>query len=251
MIPPRSLALAALALLIAIPSAADVATLTAGKDNTLFEDLTGSISNGQGSGLIVGRTAGFEPPGVELVRRALLWFDVASAVAAPAIIDSAFLTINVTRTQEVAGTAMNVHEVLADWGEGSSNAGDTRDGDGAQAQTGDATWIHRSFNTTFWSTPGGNFDPTPSATRTVAGIGAYTWPSSVELVADIQSWIDGVATNHGWMLIGDEVNAATTKRISSRESTTAANRPTLVIYYTPDMTPVAPTTWGAIKSLYR
>jgi len=132
MIPPRSSALALLLVLAWSPVVADVVTLTPIKDNTLFESPSGSFSNGQGSGMFVGRTAEDypEPP---FMRRSLVAFDIASAVPPGAEIDSVFLTLTMNRMENTASRMITVHEVMADWGEGSSNAGDTHDEDGAQA----------------------------------------------------------------------------------------------------------------------
>jgi hypothetical protein len=38
-----------------------------------------------------------------------------------------------------------LHKVLADWGE----AGSSGSGDGADSQTGDATWLHKFFSNQF------------------------------------------------------------------------------------------------------
>ena len=43
-------------------SFANVINLTSSKDNTLYEDPTGSLSNGAGDAMFVGKTAGNTPP---------------------------------------------------------------------------------------------------------------------------------------------------------------------------------------------
>src|SRR6185503_17047458 len=106
-----------------------------------------------------------------------------------------------------------------DWGEGLSNAGNPG-GQGAPSQTGDATWIHTFYNTSFWTTPGGDFSPTVSATTFVPGLGTFTWSSS-GTIADVQSWVSNPATNFGWIIIGDEVTAASAAQLRSRESGTS------------------------------
>ena len=114
-------------------------------------------------------------------------------------------------------------------GEGSSNASG-QEGRGANAATGDATWIHRFSATNLWDSPGGDFDPTASASLSVGATGSYTWPSSANLVADVQRWVDDPETNFGWILIGNEGSSRTAKRFDSRESSSLV-QPQLTIEF--------------------
>lgn len=198
--------------------------LTPTKDNTLYESTTGTISNGAGDYLFAGQTnrAG-------AIRRGVLAFDLAGKLPSGATIVSATLQLHLSKTS--AGTTpVNLHRVLANWGEGASNA-NSNEGGGATATTGDATWLHTSFNTTFWQTPGGDFTPAASATTAVAGEAIYQWRSPT-LLADVQSWLADPASNFGWIIIGDENASGTAKRFDSKENPTAANRPQLTIVYT-------------------
>jgi hypothetical protein len=121
--------------------------------------------------------------------------------------------------------------MVSDWGEGASNAGE-RSGIGVAASPGDATWLHRFYNTQFWSAPGGDFVAQPSATRGVDGVGSWEWPTSAAAVADVQFWLDAPATNFGWCVIGDETQPSA-KRFDTRETATPANRPRLEVIYDP------------------
>jgi hypothetical protein len=143
------------------------------------------------------------------------------------------------------------HRLLANWGEGTSDAGPggaPGSGNGAPATTNDATWQHRFFNTQFWTshipaTPGsggGDFVSQASATATVGidpGV-TVTWetirsgaPSG--LVADVEQWLTNPTSNFGWLLkIADESPLRTARRFYSKESTNAALHPRLVIDYT-------------------
>jgi len=124
--------------------------LTASKDNTLFESSNGGVSNGAGIHLFTGKT------NTGSRRRALIAFDL-SAIPAGAKITSVTLTLHVSLS--VAGTeTLALHGVSADWGEGTSNAGAFRDGAGTSSRTNDATWIHRFFSNTRWTSAGGDFD---------------------------------------------------------------------------------------------
>ncbi len=199
--------------------------ITPTKDNTLYEDPTGGTSNGAGQNFFVGQTSGASK------RRALVAFNIGGQIPAGATIVSATLKLQMSRTNSGAGAQpIALHKVSADWGEGTSDA-NANEGSGATASAGDATWLHTFSNTAQWSTAGGDFVPTASATITVGGVGFYTWGSTPTMVADLQSWLDTPATNFGWILIGNEADAGTAKRFSSRENATVTNRPQLTVVY--------------------
>jgi hypothetical protein len=197
-------------------------------DNTLFQDQTAN-SNGAGQYLFAGEAAdGFG------ARRALVRFDVAASLPASAHINSVTLEMHVSQAGG-GSTEFGLYRLAANWGEGTSNAGDPGD-QGALAATGDATWLARFFNAAPipsqpWTTAGGDFAVSPSANVLLAGTGFYQWSSSA-LTADAQSWLNSSSTQFGWLLKAvDESVPGTTARFDSRESSTADNRPTLTIEY--------------------
>jgi spore coat protein A, manganese oxidase len=200
-------------------------TLSPVKDNTLVQTMDGSLSNGAGSYLFAGRTDSSS----DYLRRALLAFDIAGNVPAGSVIESATLTLTMSRTK-VGAMQLDLHRLTSDWGEGTSNA-DAQEGGGASATTNDATWIHTFYPGSFWTTPGGDLVGAVSASASVAGNGAYTWGSTAQMVTDVQSWLNTPATNFGWILQGPE-GARSAKRFNSRENTNVATRPTLVIEFT-------------------
>jgi hypothetical protein len=215
---------------------ADQVSLAPDKDNTLYQDATGALSNGMGESIFSGETASGG------LRRALLHFNVAGAVPAGATITNVKLRLNLSQT--IANDEpMTLYRSLKDWGEGTSVAGTGTigGGNGAAATPGDATWLHTFWNTQFWGTPGGSptgvspdLSATASATTVVGSAsGPYSWESTPALVADVQGWLDHPGTNDGWFLIGNETAAATAKKFDSRESQTVENRPQLDITYTP------------------
>src|SRR5205814_8485784 len=126
------------------------------------------------------------------------------------------LSLNTSRTASDTPRNVELHKLLADWGEGTSVA-PGEEGDGAPATTNDATWRHRFFDSVFWTTQGGDFSATVSASQSVAGTGQYTW-SSTQMIADVQSWLDNPGSNFGWLVLGDETGGATAKRFHNRES---------------------------------
>lgn len=222
---------------------ADVVTIEASRDNTLYESLTGNRSNGSGQFMFSGMTGSLS------LRRAVLAFDIAGHVPSGATINSVSLTLHMSRT--IAGPNLaTLHRLSADWGEGASNAG-TPGGSGTVAAKGDATWIHRFFDTESWTTPGGDYAPTASATRMIAGIDFYVWSGS-GMVADVQAWVDQPSNNHGWILRGNESTATTAKRFDTRENSSPSFRPLLEIDFTfvpppPPPTPIVSTAsnWSA------
>jgi len=218
----HTLSRAAALLLLAAPLSAGAgqASLEPVRDNTLFEDPSGALASGAGDFVVAGNT------GQGLARRALLAFDLAGSVPAGATITSAALTLTLRQTS--AGPhAVALHRASADWGEGASVASG---GSGAPAAAGDATWLHTFHPGAFWTSPGGDFAPSLSAAQVVDQAGPYTW-SSAALVADVQSMLDAPGSDFGWILIGDETQAQTTKLFASRESTLRAERPVLAVGY--------------------
>jgi hypothetical protein len=211
-----------LALAAVAPAQIQTVELEPTRDTTLYFDATGSLANGAGSGLFVGRT------GQSRAVRALLFFDVAAAVPAGMVITRAELELQVSRTRS-AGMTIGAHRVSQSWGEGSSNAA-RGGGGGAPATSGDATWLHRFFPGQLWTTPGGDFAAAASSTTSAGSFGAVLWPTSAALVADAQAMLDQPATNFGWLLRGDE--NASSLRFDSREAT-ASLRPKLRLRYGP------------------
>ena len=204
-----------------LASAATISIMPS-KDNTLYEfdPDDGDHSNGAGFHFFAGETAMSE------LRRGVLAFDIAGSIPHGSIITSVTLSMNMSRTISETPRIVELHKLLADWGEGTSDA-PGEEGDGAPATTNDATWRHRFFDTIFWAMEGGDFSPTVSASQSVGPVGPYTW-NSAQMVADVQSWVNNPAGNFGWLVLGDESAAGTTKRFDTRES---ASPPVLTIEY--------------------
>jgi len=206
----------------------EVLVLNSLQDTTLYEDSEGRRSNGSGSNIFVGLNAG--STGEVLKRRGLLRFDVAGSVPAGSTIHCATLTLNLSRTSSGA-QLIDLHRVLSDWGEGTSDAS-LNEGQGAPAAPGDATWMHTFYDSSRWSRPGGDFIETASATQTVDSPGFYSWTSPA-LVGEVQSWLDQPSSDFGWLLMGPEHGSRTSKRFDSKENVAASNRPRLTVVFTP------------------
>lgn len=221
----------ALAACLATSALADQVTLAPLKDNTLYEDPAGGLSNGIGETMFAGRSA--QTSGS--IRRGLIAFDL-SGIPAGSTIQSVTLTMSMTRSR--AGTRnVTLHRALADWGEGSSYGG-IPGGSGTPAETGDATWLHRFYPDILWSTPGGQFNAASSASTGVGGIAFYNW-SSASMASDVQGWVNNPATNFGWLMRGDESTGTTSKSFDSRQALDVVKRPRLVVNFT------APAGFGA------
>ena len=216
--------LTALCCTVASSVSAAIINLTPSKDNTLYEydPADGDRSNGAGFHFFAGETAMGE------LRRGVLAFDIAGHIPAGSTILAVTLSMNMSRTALDTARTVELHKLLADWGEGTSHA-PGEEGDGAPATPNDATWRHRFFDTIFWTNQGGDFSATVSASQSVGPIGQYAW-TSAQMVADVQSWLDNPGTNFGWLVLGDESTIATAKRFDSRES---ASPPMLTIQYIP------------------
>jgi hypothetical protein len=211
-----------------MPSTTSASTLSvalgSSADNTLYEDAAGSLSNGAGTHFFVGRTG----QTADSIRRGLIKFDVSSSLPPTATIVG--VTLYLTMSQSVAGPEpVELHRVTASWGEGSSIA-TGGEGGGAPAAAGDATWIHRFYSSTLWTTAGGDFVVTTSATTTVSNVGPYSW-SAPGMVSDVQMWLDTPSINNGWLLLGNEATSSTAKRFDAKENADSNARPMLVVTY--------------------
>ena len=195
------------------------------KDNTLYEIASVFLSNGAGSHFFVGNTSR------GLLRRGVIACDIAESVPTQATITSVYLTLSMSRTRAGPET-VKLHRVLADWGEGTSQAPDV-EGEGTYATAGDATWVYRFFDTDRWQSLGGDFSPEVSGSALVDAIGSsYTWNSTAQMVADVQDWLDDPSRNFGWLLRGNEEVKRTATRFDSREHPSISNRPALKIQFT-------------------
>jgi hypothetical protein len=218
-----------LVLSLALPAgrlgAATVA-LTPSADTTIFEE-NGDSADAKGPGLYTGRTT------LTFIRRAFVRFDVAGAIPAGSTIVSARLDMVVTNAK---GNPVDVSllRVTGAWGEGTSDAG-LPGGGGTQATPGDATWTKRVWPSTDWTAAGGDTAASVSATSPIATpLGTYSFGPTAAMAANVQGWLDSPATNFGWQLRADELQAApSARRWGSRESANTAERPVLTILFNP------------------
>jgi len=191
-----------------IVPAEGMATLISQEDNTIYSE-SGSLSDARGY-LYAGRTGNYGP----YIRRALIGFNVSASLPAGAQVQSAKLKLQLNKIgPSGAGTQLALHKLTETWGEGTSQ--NLSGGTGAAATINDATWTQRFFNILAWSSPGGVFAPSASATA-VAAFGPVTFNTNAQMVSDVQSWLNTPANNAGWILRGDEVTDESACRFDSR-----------------------------------
>ena len=200
--PATGLPSGAILKIVPVPSTTSL-TLTAAKDNTLFQEA--ELSNGAGDWIFAGATDPSKNNAA--MRRALLGWNLAT-VPAGAIVASASVTLKMDRTIAPA-YLFSLHKVTTNWGEGTSNAA-TQEGDGAVASATDATWLKPFFGqATPWTNPGGDFETRKSATLSVGGASNYIW-TGPGLAADANAWLANPAGNFGWLLKADLESAVKT-----------------------------------------
>jgi hypothetical protein len=205
-------------------------TLTSVADNTLYEETNASaqLSNGAGPNFYVGDSA-HQPAGFA-IRRGVLRFDL-SSIPASATINSVKLTLHMSKTKAATAETVSLHKLLQNWGEGTS----VSTGQGAMATTNDATWLDTFWsasNPSTWTTPGGTFSSTVSASASVANtVGFASW-TGTGLVADVTQWLSQPSTNFGWIVIGNESMSETALQFDSRSNMTASFQPTLTVNFT-------------------
>lgn len=226
-------AAAALAMVAAgVAQASNVTvTLQAAKDNTMSTDNV-NYASGAGDYLFLGNIASGG------VRRILVRFDV-SSIPAGATVTSAAVQFHVTRAAEQSGAdPASLYRLVADWGEGSSNAG--TGGGLTLASAEDATWSHRFYGAppgtprVPWASAagGGDFVEPASSSVSLPVAGPFVFASTPQLVADVQAWVDQPSTNFGWVAAGNFSGAKTARQIAARSFPVAAQRPVLTVTYT-------------------
>jgi hypothetical protein len=210
------------------PGEEGMITLDASVDPSPFADTSiyaedGSAANGAGQVLPVGQGLNDDE------RRTPFRFDFAGRIPIGSDITHVVLTL----TEVGSGsTTVDLHRLSADWGEGSSNAAGLPDG--APAAPGDATWTDAFFDSTPWSTAGGDFEAAVSGSLFITSVDfTVIWDSDVSgnegMVADVQHWLQNPSQNFGWILIGDL--AGNLVNFASRERVVTSQRPVVSITY--------------------
>ncbi|MFZ9882374.1 MAG: DNRLRE domain-containing protein [Phycisphaerales bacterium] len=225
---PRTITAACMALGLSAAANAELVSLQAVADATLYESATGNAANGAGQYLFAGRT------NQNLARRALLRFDVATTLPQGVEIVSARLVLHVSQANG-GNRNVSLHRVTTAWTTGASDP-DLTESTGAAPLAGDATWLHASFDpfgaSALWQNAGGDFLAAASAVTLTTTAGLQTWESA-GLLADVRAFAAQGGANLGWILLGDESAAGTARRFDSADSAALGGIvPRLEIEYT-------------------
>jgi len=94
------------------------------------------------------------------------------------------------------------------------------------------TWSRRNATPTNWTTAGGSFLATPTASETVSTTNVNSW-ISWNVTADVSAYASGEAVNYGW-LIKDAESVSTSDKwqYRTREYSSGSLSPKLEINYT-------------------
>jgi hypothetical protein len=235
-----------LAAFCAISARGDVVVLPAKKDASI---VAGNPNNSNGGGpCFFSGTDGNSSP-----HRALIAFDL-SSIPAGSTITNVQLTLTLAQVAGSGGggggmiahsATIGLFPLTQNWGEGtveSDAVGIGGTGQGGPANAGDATWNAAFYQQTLWNNPGGDHVSNASESlfmdSNVQGT-VYTYPSTTQLVADVQGWLNSPATNFGWELINtDETSQRTFFAFYSREWHTfpggnVSQEPSLQVTFTP------------------
>ncbi len=202
-------------------------TITADRDNSIYSE-SNTLSNGSGENLFTGTTQLADK------RRSLIHFNL-STIPAGSVINSVSISLYCNKVPQMpVAASIELHKLLKDWGEGTSNASGP-EGLGAAATANDATWSFNLFNTSSWTTPGGDFVATKSASAKVVDIGTIAM-TGTSLVADVQSFINNSAINFGWIVLdSSESTTSSARRYAARGTVNATLRPQITINYTANL----------------
>ncbi|MGC4098289.1 MAG: VPLPA-CTERM sorting domain-containing protein [Nitrospira sp.] len=269
--------LGAISLSQPMTSSAVQITLQASRDATIFENAFQSggngatNSNGAGPGMFAGSNSNQSP------RRGLLSFDV-SSIPTGSTITSAQVQLTVGQIAGSGGTGaggdqltrtIDLFKLNKDWGQGTTGSTSTSiggTGQGFPANPGDATWTANKLGQDTWTTPGalGDTSGVASASTQIQGglaVGGsqnqtFTWGSTSQLIADVQSWLNNPALNFGWLIKNvDEIDNPATPSVNEGFQTFRAfytkegeaqglgTGPRLLLEYTPAAVPLPAAVW--------
>ncbi|MBK7948871.1 MAG: hypothetical protein IPK00_09035 [Deltaproteobacteria bacterium] len=210
-------------------------SITSKKDTTIYAT-SPTASNGRGQSL----WASIGTPAGEL--RSLIAFDLASDIPAGATILDARLELT-PLAPTVGGTPVDLYAISPDpsepWLEGTSDAARDESVPAAPVD-GAATWTHRSWASALpkgpWTTPGGDVIGPRLVRATIAGQPTLVL-SSPELVAHVAALHASSGVADGFLVTTVEGSA----RFASDEDPSPANRPRLIVDFSPATAPISGT----------
>ena len=208
-----SLSAATLLSILSATAWSATANINPSQDNTVAEELPDN-SSGACESIFSGKID--VPDGADPgARRALMQFDIAGNIPSGSTINSATLSMTVTRGSNHVDSIFTLHPLTAAWIEGNEGCG-VRGGGQGEPSSGGVTWnTQPSFGV--------------GSGSTLINDTAPTWSSAV-MTSDVVNWFSNPGNNFGWVLIGDENNPTTTRRFDSSEGATP---PVLTVDFDP------------------
>src|SRR6185295_5874258 len=121
-------------------------------------------------------------------RRGLLAFDLTN-IPTNAQVSGTTLSLYCDKAAE-SPAPLELHRTLKNWGEGASNSdGILGGGGGAPSASGDATWTHTYYSSSFWTSTGGDYSATLTASANLmVGTTTVIGPTT-QMNTDVQNWI--------------------------------------------------------------
>lgn len=179
-----------------VQSRADVVTLDASEDTTIYSNLPGNSGGGHNFGI-----SGFANNGNE--RRMLVQFDLAS-ISPGSTINNVSLDLNVIQANSGGGN-FQLFRVDTQWGEGTQTGNQ-----GSAAAAGDATWNQAQAGSVDWAggVAGGSFFAPLLDQITINSTGIATFNSSSNFVSAVQDIVDNPSQNFGFIIVGTDANSA-------------------------------------------
>ena len=167
-----------------------------------------ALADGVSTTMIVGR---LNPLTEDVPVRGLLRFDL-SSLPSGAVVTSATVQVRMTAASDPSAHTHLLHRLTRAWTEGGADWDQT----GAE----------------FWENVGGDYATAADASRLMTGPATYLFASTSGLVDTVQFWTTNGAANFGWILrSAAEDDGRNARRFATRENTTPADRPQLVVGY--------------------
>jgi len=166
-----------------------------------------------------------------LEARGLIQFDL-SSLPSDAVIKEVEIMLDVHGRTREGEPDFNMHQITSPW-----TIDDTsRFGIGSD---GAATWKYSSWDTVEWNTPGGDFDDVILSSESNKERENHFFPTTDDLVALVQGWVDGSVENYG-VLIRDPEKPPDEEHFKNFFSVTTGGRGSeLRVTYTSVSEPVA------------
>lgn len=213
-------------------------TIIYSPEDTYIDEDDKTDNHGANDTIHVGK---YETDSIDYNLRGLMKFDL-SSLSPDITINNAKVSLFCYAQQSPIDRYVTFYRSLVQWFEGVEDRGTPAPGEDG------STYRWRNHNgSVIWvggvgtgGVSGDDWDATMTAQKLITTVGAwYEW----DVAADIQDFVDGVHTNHGWFMLGEEDKDDSEKNFRSEQASSSELRPFLTIDSTPAVT-VPPTLTG-------